>query len=63
VSLVVQDDLIILYGKSDNYARALSIKGQEVLSETLIKRIVHQLDAKCRDVEAVAYSANKKQQS
>lgn len=57
------DDLIILYGKSDNYARALSIKGQEILSESMIKRIAHQLDAKCRDVEAIAYSANKKKPS
>lgn len=57
------DDLIILYGKSDNYARALSIKANEVLSENMIKRIVHQLESKCRDVEPVAYSANKKKQS
>lgn len=57
------DDLVILYGKSENYARALSIKGPGVLSESMIKRIVHQLDAKCRDVEAVAYSGNKKKPS
>lgn len=57
------DDLVILYGKSDNYARALSIKGPEVLSENMIKRIVHQLDAKCRDVEAIAFSGNKKKKS
>ena len=50
------DDMIILYGKSENYARAF--KGTEVLSETMIKRIVHQLDAKCRDVEPLAYSGN-----
>ena len=57
------DDLVLLYGKSENYARALSIKSQEVLSETMIKRIVHQLDAKCRDVAAIAYSVNKKKKS
>jgi len=51
------DDLILLYGKSDNYAR--SLKGPEVLSEDMIKRIVHQLDSKCRDVEPIAYSSNK----
>ncbi len=55
------DDLILLYGKSDNYAR--NLKGPEVLSENLIKRIVHQLETKCRDVEPIAYSANKKKQS
>jgi hypothetical protein len=52
------DDLILLYGKSDNYAR--SLKGPEILSENMIKRIVHQLDTKCRDVEPIAYSTNKK---
>ncbi len=52
------DDLIILYGKSENYARTL--KGQEVLSETMIKRIVHQLEGKCRDVEPLAYNDNNK---
>lgn len=55
------DDLILLYGKSDNYAR--NLKGPEVLSGNLIKRIVHQLETKCRDVEPIAYSANKKKQS
>ncbi|MBU0663375.1 MAG: NERD domain-containing protein [Proteobacteria bacterium] len=55
------DDLILLYGKSDNYAR--SLKGPEVLSENMIKRIVHQLETKCRDVEPIAYSGNKKKQS
>ncbi len=55
------DDLILLYGKSDNYSR--SLKGAEILSEDMIKRIVHQLDSKCRDVEPIAYSSNKKKQS
>lgn len=55
------DDLILLYGKSDNYAR--NLKGPEILSGNMIKRIVHQLDTKCRDVEPIAYSANKKKQS
>ncbi len=55
------DDLILLYGKSENYAR--SLKGTETLSEDIIKRIVHQLETKCRDVEPIAYSSNKKKQS
>lgn len=46
-------DLIILFGKSENYANAL--KGREVLSATTIQRIVHQLESKCRDVEPLAY--------
>jgi hypothetical protein len=56
------DDLLLLYGQSDNYARALKGNGKEVLSESMIKRIVHQLEAKCRDVEPIAYGGNKKKQ-
>lgn len=61
VELKQPGDMIFLLGKSEHYAKAL--KGKEVLSEKMIKRIVHQLEAKCRDVVPVAYSANKKKPS
>jgi hypothetical protein len=56
------DDLLLLYGQAQHFAKALKGNGQEVLSESMIKRIVHQLDAKCRDVEPQTHNANRKQQ-
>lgn len=47
------DDLILLVGQHNNYAQTLN--GPVILSETMIKRIVHQLEAKCRDVAPQAY--------
>jgi hypothetical protein len=44
------DDLILLSGQNQHYARIL--KGPEVLEEDLLKRIVKLLDSKCREVES-----------
>jgi hypothetical protein len=44
------DDLILLSGQSQHYARIL--KGPEVLEEDLLNRIVKLLDGKCREVHS-----------
>lgn len=46
-------DLLIFNGKNPEYLLKYS---NISLSETLIKRIVHQLEQKCRDIEPIAYS-------
>ena len=46
-------DFTILFGYKENYLKALS--GKEILPETLIRRIVHQVERKCRDVGPKAY--------
>ncbi len=43
------DDLILLSGHRQHYARIL--KGPEVIEEDLLKRIVNLLDGKCREAE------------
>jgi len=48
-----KDDLIFLYGKPTFLAKPLN---DEALSKSLIQRIAHQLEQRCRDVEPVAYS-------
>jgi hypothetical protein len=47
-------DLLIFNGK--NPELLLKWSGNAGLSETLVKRIVHQLEQRCRDVAPVAYS-------
>ncbi len=46
-------DLLIFNGKNPEYLLKYS---NISLSETLIKKIVHQLEQKCRDIEPIAYS-------
>ena len=46
-------DFTILFGYKKDYLMAL--KGKEVLSKSLIQRIVHQIEQKCRDVGPKAY--------
>ena len=46
-------DFTILYGFKKDYLKAL--RGKEILSESLIQRIVHQIEQKCRDVGPKAY--------
>jgi hypothetical protein len=45
------DDLLLLCGQSRHYAHILKGKGQGLLTEQLLERIVHQLDAKSRNPE------------
>jgi hypothetical protein len=54
------DDLILLFGQSSHYARSLN--GPAILSDPLVNRIVHQLDAKCRNVGPQIYTANRQKQ-
>ncbi len=57
VDLKKPADLFIFNGK--NPASLLKWKNDS-LSEVLIKRIIHQVDQRCRDVEPIAYSQSKK---
>jgi len=46
-----QDDLLLLFGQGRHYARSLKGDGREILSESLVNRIVQLLDARCREVD------------
>ena len=50
-------DLLIFNGKNPEFLLKWSNKAG--LSETLVKRIAHQLEQRCRDIEPVAYAKKK----
>jgi len=51
-------DVLLFNGK--NPLAWAGIKPENPLSDSMIQRIVHQIDQKCRDVEPAAYSKEKK---
>jgi Nuclease-related domain len=50
-------DLFIINGKNPDFILKYS---NAALSETLVKRIVHQLEQRCRDIEPLAYAKKTK---
>jgi hypothetical protein len=51
-------DILLFNGSNPNFL--LKWVTNTPLSETLMKRICHQLEQRCRDVEPTAYSQDKK---
>ena len=50
------NNFLFLYGTYQNYKKILH--GQNTLDEQLIKRICHQLEQRCRNVEPKAYKTD-----